>query len=474
MATAQLSDDVRAALDKVTGGFAERHRLPLLAWGVGSGGEVVAGGGPLATPLRIASMTKSFTAAAVLSLRDQGLLRLDDPLVEHLPWAARLEPPTADGPPLTIRHLLTMDSGLANDDPWADRLLACRPDELTALLAGGATFAETPGVAFHYSNLGYVVLGQIVAGASGGARCQDVVTSALLEPLGLAATTWAEPPGAPLGQRLEDGELRPEGAEPGDGEFAPLGGLWSTVEDLARWVGFFCDAYPPRDDPDDGPLRRASRREMQQVARSTSPLTSLRRDGRLVASAGGYGMGLVVRDDLQLGRVVGHGGGLPGWGSFMSWLPERDVGFVGLANLTYAPIWRLSDTVLRLLADREALPSLPPRPTSGPLAEMADRLARLLARWDDAAAEALFSDNVFLDEAASRRRRAAAALAERCGPWTVTGLEPEGLAAATFTLAGQRASASVTFSLAPLPTPRIQQYEIDDSGDGNDGDTDGA
>ena len=70
---------------------------------------------------RIASMTKSFTAATILGLRDEGLLSLDDPIARHVPELAGLHGPTADAPPITIRHLLTMASGLATDDPWGDR-----------------------------------------------------------------------------------------------------------------------------------------------------------------------------------------------------------------------------------------------------------------------------------------------------------------------------------------------------------------
>ena len=66
-------------------------------------------------------MTKSFTAATVLSLRDEGRPRLDDPIAEHVPELAGLRRPTADAPAITVRHLLTMSAGLATDDPWGDR-----------------------------------------------------------------------------------------------------------------------------------------------------------------------------------------------------------------------------------------------------------------------------------------------------------------------------------------------------------------
>src|SRR3712207_9412711 len=80
---------------------------------------------------------------------------------------------------------------------------------------------------------------------------------------------------------------------------------------------------------------RASRREMQQAHRAfRSSLDA--ETGRL--DAGGYGFGLVVTHDLRFGHLVHHAGGLPGFGSYMAWLPDHGVGVVGLANRTYAPV----------------------------------------------------------------------------------------------------------------------------------------
>src|SRR5207253_2171066 len=124
------------------------------AGGVGDPGD---GAGPpdARTLFRIASMTKSFTAAAVLRLRDAGQLHLDDRAAAHVPAAARLRLPTSDSPPITVRHLLTMSSGLATDDPWADRHLDAAPTELRGWLQDGAAFGAAPGTVFEYSNLGY-------------------------------------------------------------------------------------------------------------------------------------------------------------------------------------------------------------------------------------------------------------------------------------------------------------------------------
>ena len=81
---------------------------------------------------RIASMTKSFTASAVLLLRDEGALLLDEPVGTYVPELAGFRGATADSPLITVRHLLTMSSGLPTDDPWGDRLQGLPLDRVRA------------------------------------------------------------------------------------------------------------------------------------------------------------------------------------------------------------------------------------------------------------------------------------------------------------------------------------------------------
>jgi CubicO group peptidase (beta-lactamase class C family) len=110
---------------------------------------------------RIASMTKSLTAATVLLLRDEGRLRLDDPAEQYVPELANLRYPTSDSPRITIRHLLTMTAGFPTDDPWGDRQQALDPEAFLRLLAdGGLSFSSAPGTRYEYSNTGYGILGR--------------------------------------------------------------------------------------------------------------------------------------------------------------------------------------------------------------------------------------------------------------------------------------------------------------------------
>ena len=381
------------AIDEHFASVATRDQVPGIAYALVAGGEVVHSGGVGVlrageaeppgpdTVSRICSMTKSFVAAAVLLLRDQGRLALDDPVAGHVPELASLRLPTGDSTRLTIRSLLTMASGLPDDDFWADRRMDLPARGVDRLLRAGATFAHPPGTVFEYSNFGWVMLGRVVTNV-GGMAVQEFVSQKILLPLGLGATTWSRPAHGRIsvmtGHRLRGGAWHEEPAPVDDGDFAPMGGLWSSVTDVARWMIFLLDAFPPRDDTDDGPLSRASRREMQQVHRAW-PSTYEADSARL--TAGGYGMGLMVTHDLRFGYVVGHPGGLPGFGSFMRWLPERGVGVVALGNLTYAPLDLATLECLELLDDLGALP--PQAPVAPSPALVAG------ARSPDAAAERL-------------------------------------------------------------------------------------
>jgi CubicO group peptidase (beta-lactamase class C family) len=140
--------------------FAGQASQPGLAYGIVAGGKLAHSGGlgerraggpaPDAdTVFRIASMTKSFTAAVVLVLRDAGALALDDRAADYVPELAGLRLPSSDCPRVTIRHLLTMTAGFPADDPWGDRQQGLDPAEFARLLADGEVrCAWAPGTRF--------------------------------------------------------------------------------------------------------------------------------------------------------------------------------------------------------------------------------------------------------------------------------------------------------------------------------------
>jgi CubicO group peptidase (beta-lactamase class C family) len=406
------------------------------------------------TPSRIASMTKSFTATACMILRDEGLVTLDAPVETYVP-ELRLTPSTGDAPRVTVRHLLSMASGLPEDDRWADRRLDVTREDVSALLANGATFARAPGVAFEYSNLGWVILGRALEGVA-GEPVQSFISRRILEPLGLRSTTWAEPANRVMkGYGRRDEQWFEQPPPLGDGGFASIGGLWSTVRDVAAWIAFLMDAFPPRDDPDDGPLSRASRREMQQMHRAFAPILD-EEAPRLVA--GGYGFGLEVMHDLRFGTLVGHSGGLPGFASHMRWIPARKAGVVVLMNLTSAPAETVALETLELLDDLGAIAPASALEPSPQLRYACEALVKLLDAWDDEVADALFADNVFQDDPRDRRRGLAAALRDQVGgSLTIESIDAE---SATRASARLRGGIRLSVWLSPTVPPRIQEYEI--------------
>ena len=474
MTPGAISDAARADVDRLVDDFRQRHHVPGIAYGIVAGGGLVHAGGVgcLAATRperpdrdsrsRICSMSKSFVAAAVLRLRDDGLLSLIDPVSVHVPELGSLAPPTADSPEVSIHDLLSMGSGLPQDDAWADRLLDVDSVELARLLRSGATFSTAPRTRFEYSNLGWVMLGRVVSNVA-GMPVQRYVTTEILAPLGLDSTTWRAPVEANVmrGHHWRD-EWIEESAPLGDGGFAAIGGLWSTVQDVARWVAFLADAFPPRDEQDDGPLCRASRREMQQVhraRRSTLDTATNRLD------AGGYGYGLVVTHDLRFGHIVSHSGGLPGFGSDMRWLPDRGVGVVALANLTYAPMREMTRDILEHLADHGGLPTPHAVSLSEALDAACERLERLLRDWDGQPTDDLFAANVLLDKDETERRAEAERLRARLGRWRPGPFRAMTATSGSFTLHGEGGEATVSVKLTPEDRPRIQSYDIEVAGE---------
>ncbi|HEX5240017.1 MAG TPA: serine hydrolase domain-containing protein, partial [Candidatus Limnocylindrales bacterium] len=250
-------------LDEIADRTFAGWKVPGLVYGVVIDGELVhsRGLGTLrvgedAPPdadsvFRIASMTKSFTAATILSLRDEGRLRLDDPVALHLPELASLRGPTLDSPPISLRHLLTMTAGFPTDDPWGDRQQGLDPRAFLELAARGLSFAWAPGTRFEYSNLGYGLLGRVISAVT-RREYRDAVRERILDPLGMTSTGYLQsevpPERLARGYVWRDGAFRPE---PMDeyGALASMGGVFTSIRDLTTWVSGFLDAFPPRDEP---------------------------------------------------------------------------------------------------------------------------------------------------------------------------------------------------------------------------------
>jgi len=481
------------AADEIVRRFHERGGQPAISYGIVRDGALVhaagfgarALGGPVPderTVFRIASMSKSFTASAVMLLRDAGALALDDPAAQYVPELAGWSlggsgTGLSDTEPITIRNLLTMTAGFPTDDPWGDRQQGLPIADFRAMLADGVGLNWAPGTRFEYSNLGYAILGLIVTAAS-GVPYDEFVRTRLLAPLGMTKTGFAaeEFSAAELALGYRRG---PNGWEevPFDpyGAFAPMGGVFSCVADLTTWSAGFAAAFPPGKVPDNGtsthPLAAASRRQMQLPQAVTGWRAPDRIPGGPPAAPSYYGFGLFVDEDPALGRVVSHSGGYPGFGSNMRWHAPTGVGVIALGNGTYAAMYALAELVLKALLTRSATYHVALAPAAGepvgaPWPETltaADAVNGLLNDWDDAAAEALFSENVALDRPYRERRADLALLRSRIGSFTVDQERPaesDTPAHRRWWLAGEHGTVAAAIQLNPQRPPRVQSLAL--------------
>jgi len=412
---------------------------------------------------RIASMSKSFTAMAILQLRDAGKLQLDDPVSKYIPAFARQAYPATDAPAVTIRHLLTHAAGFPEDNPWGDRQLAKSDKELLQLVDNGISYSNVPGVAYEYSNLGFTLLGHIIQKAS-GQPYQQYITQHILKPLGMTHTFWeySDVPAAALahGYRWLNNQWT-EQPLLHDGAWGAMGGMITNIEDFSRYMALHLSAWPPRSDKESPVLKRSSLREMQHPwnvpslnAGYTYP------SGRPCPVAAAYAYGLRWTKDCE-GRVaVGHSGGLPGFGSNWQILPDYGIGVVCFSNVTYAPTTFINNLVLDTLMAAAGLKPRQQKPSSI-LEKRKEQLVQLLPSWKAAETAGIFAENFFLDYFPDSLRKEATALFEKAGKIIRVGaVVPENNLRGAFLLEGEKTNLEVSFTLTPEYAPLIQEYHI--------------
>ena len=255
-------DSLRQELERLLRREQAEKRLPSVAAAVVRDGEIVweqALGAADAeravettpdTQYRIGSITKTFTAVAVMQLRDAGRLDLEDTLDRHLDGVVHRP---------TLRRLLSHGSGLQRETPgdvWVT--LKFLSDEELLRDLGQAEQVLPPGARFHYSNLAFALLGQIVARVA-GTPYEQYVQERIVAPLGLTHTTFrATAPHANgyLVDAYREGVLSEPPVE--TASFVPAGQLWSTVRDLCRWAAFLAA-------PDESVLAAKTLEEMRTV-----------------------------------------------------------------------------------------------------------------------------------------------------------------------------------------------------------------
>jgi len=465
---------IRKAFEK----HVQENHLPSIVYGLVVDGDLVlaewAGMANLdkAVPVsqssmfRIASLSKSFTSMAILSLRDAGKLNLDDPAFLYIPELEGQHYPTSDSTHMTIRQLMTHSAGLPEDNPWADRQLADSDSELLRLLDGKISFSNPPGIAFEYSNLGYALLGKIITSVS-GMRFQEYVRKAIWEPLGMESTTYefadVDQDHLVRGYRLENGQLREEVMEHDgdDGSWGAMGGVITSLEEFARYMAFHLSAWPPRSTPDNGPIKRSSVREMHQPWRLDSlDTTALDTKGEVCATVTAYGYGLEWMRDCQGKTFINHGGGLPGFAANWNILPEYGVGIVSFTNLTYAPLRDLNVYLLNSIVEQANLEPLPV-PVSPILEQRKGELLSVLPEWVGVGESELFAENFFLDHSLQSVKSQTEELFVKIGRITgASAMQQENWLRGSFTLYGEAGQVDVTFTLSPENPPRIQQLDF--------------
>lgn len=428
------AEKLLAALQERQAEFEQSLRAlgaPGFAWGLvvddklllarGDGRLSIDAGGTVTpdTIFRIGSITKVFSALAVVQLRDAGRVALDVPAATYLPELDGVIYPAADAPAITVRHLLTHVSGLPRLGSFRYSVPGHAPSEEEVLGAlQGVLLSAPPGVEREYSNFAYSLLGVLV-GRVAQQPYEAYVTQRILQPLGMLHSAWdaAAVPAGALARPHEAGQggalkVVPEwtfGASSG------AGGIYSSVTDMARFMALALSAWPVSSLPESPVLRRASLRESQRM-QSVRRLRSAPEPPR--AMVAGNGLGWSVYQDCRFEDVVWHNGGTEGHSSSLHLLPSRGVGLMVLANRADLDLDAPSRKLLEALHDAGVLPERRMPPQLEPRAREAFDAALALGwAFDLQRFEALFSERTRQYLPAEKLRpylEAIAASAGRC------------------------------------------------------------
>lgn len=465
-------------IDRVFKEYADSNHLPGVAYGLVVDGKLVYKGNigytdvekkiPVTSSslFRIASMSKSFTCMAILKLRDEGKLNLDDPAYLYIPELKNVKYPTADAPVITIRHLMTHGAGFPEDNPWGDRQLADNDKDLMAFINKQISFSNPPGIAYEYSNLGFALQGRIITKVS-GMQYQDYIKKNILEPLGMKTTTFEYGDVAAdklahgyrwLNQKWNEEALLHDTK---DGSWGAMGAMISSIDEFAGYMAFHLSAWPPSNAKDDGPVKRSSVREMHHPWRwNTFNPNYTFPDGRTCAITAAYCYGLGWMKDCEGRTFISHSGGLPGFGSQWRIMPDYGIGIVSFANRTYAPMGfvnlKVLDTIIKMA-------QLQPRqlPPSKILEQRKSELVKILPDWNKAEQSGIFAENFFPDYPIDSLKKEAGDLYAKAGKIiSIKAMKPENQLRGSFIIEGEKINMEVYFTLSPENPALIQEYHI--------------
>ena len=355
--------DAQRAYERIPGLSAAVVADQEVIWTGGSGYADLAAKRPATaeTIYSICSISKLFTSIAVMQLRDQGKLRLDDPVAKHLSWfdIRRRHPESGE---ITIEGLLTHSSGLPREAAYpywsGPDFKFPTHEEIVSALSSEETLYPTRTF-FQYSNLGLTLAGEIVA-AESGMPYAEYVTTRILRPLGLASTT-PEIPVAERGRRLatgygpweREGDRTPLPFLQVKG-IAPAAGYASTVEDLARFAAWQFRLLQYRSTEVLAPNTLREMHRIHFVDPSGSPT---------------WGLGFVASRDGKK-NFVGHGGSCPGYQTSLLLEPDERIAVTVMTNGIDVNAGRLSRGSYAIMAPAiaAARDSTPPKPADSSLA----------------------------------------------------------------------------------------------------------
>jgi CubicO group peptidase (beta-lactamase class C family) len=307
-------------------GFADRERK------IAAGPETI---------YRIGSISKSFTAVALMQAVQRGEMSLDEPLHNYLPEATGFGNPKADAQPPTLRQFASHTAGLIREptlpnaaagpiEEWENKVLASIPK---------TSFDHAPGSKYAYSNIGFGVLGLAVSRAA-RAPFMKLVEDGIFRPLGMRSSTFIIDdrlrPNLAVGyEKRRDGTIdanQPALEHKGRGYKVPNGGIYSTVGDLARFAAAMSGINS------EVILNEKNRQEMMRVQTPEDP-------------GDGYGLGFSINTEPDGRRIVSHGGSVAGYTAYLAFDPDAKAAVILLRNYGAGAtnLGRVSNQLLREL-----------------------------------------------------------------------------------------------------------------------------
>jgi len=262
-----------------------------------------------------------------------------------------------------------------------------------------------------------------------------------------------------LGYRWENDAFARE-PDMAHGVFGAMGGVQTSANDYARWVAFLLSAWPPRDGPEEGPVRRSTVRELAEGLNYPSAGPRSGSTPGTCPQARAYGKGMSLAVDCDLGITLGHGGGYPGYGSYVLLLPEHGIGVFAFSNRTYAgPSRTVWDAAVELhragwLTGRDL-------PVSAALAEAYRAAGAMYQAGSLAPGRSLLAMNFLMDRSEENWERVLTSLKAETGTCrTEVPVTATGLLTGDFTWSCENADLRGTLLLAPTNPPGIQALRL--------------